>query len=167
MVCLLLSLAAALAACTPSPEDTPMHSPSPDPGTAAQGSTEIADPASGAPTPAGRAAQGPMPEPVSVAENPLPAQPADSPEEARGRRTLSTAFVRLGPDGRLVVERRDGRMLVLRQVIMGPKDYCGLLVSGGKAGGRYCGGYGEVAAARPGAAEPGAAVPEMAQPPRD
>jgi hypothetical protein len=65
---------------------------------------------------------------------------------------LSTAFVMVGPDGRLTVELRDGRVLVLRNVVMRRKDYCGVQVLGGKAGGRYCGGYADVAAARPGAA---------------
>ncbi|HEX8225167.1 MAG TPA: hypothetical protein VF605_15225 [Allosphingosinicella sp.] len=73
---------------------------------------------------------------------------------------MSTAFVMVGPDGRLVVELRDGRVLGLRDVVMRRKDYCGALVSGGKAGGRYCGGYAEVAAARPGAAP----APEQVDP---
>ena len=62
------------------------------------------------------AAPAPIPQPVSAAENPLPvrrddspAKAADTPAEAEGRRTLSAAFVRVGPDGRLTVERRDGR----------------------------------------------------------
>lgn len=150
MVRILLSSAAALAACTPSPQETAMPSPNPDPGTAAQGSSEAG---SGGQE---RAAVGPIPEPVSVTENPIPARRADSPAEAQGRRTLSTAFVRVGPDGRLAVELRDGRVLVLRDVVMRAKDYCGVLVLGGKAGARYCGGYAEVAAARPG----GAPAPE-------
>lgn len=169
MVRILLSFAAALAACTPSPQETAMHSPNPDSGTAAQGSNG-AVPAGQAPAAANapgrsasseQAAQGPILEPVSAAENPLPALPADSPAEAQGRRTLSTAFVRVGPDGRLTVELRNGRVLVLRDVVMRRKDYCGLLVVGGKAGGQYCGGYAEVAAARPGAA-PGPEEPSPA-----
>ena len=136
-----------------------MRSPSPDPGTTAATGRGAGGQQ--------RAAQGPIPEPVPVTQNPLPASPADSPAEAQGRRTLSTAFVMVGPDGRLVVELRDGRVLVLRDVVMRRKDYCGVEVLGGKAGGRYCGGYAEVAAARPGAApapeEPVTAAPE---PPR-
>ena len=104
----------------------------------------------------GRAAVGPIPAPVSAAENPLPAQRADSPAEAQGRRTLSTAFVRVGPDGGLTVELRNGRVLVLRDVVMRPRDYCGVQVLGGAAGAKYCGGYADVAAARPG----GAAAPQ-------
>jgi len=137
-----------------------MQSPSPDSGTTATGSSE-AEPdgqASGAPNPTGpragqeRAALGPIPEPVSAAENPVPAPPADSPAEAEGRRTLSTAFVRVGPDGHLTVELRNGHVLVLRNVFMRRKDYCGVQVLGGPAGARHCGGYAEVAAARPGGA---------------
>lgn len=161
MVRVLLPFAALLAACTPSPEETAMHSPTPDAGTAAEGSGEAGSggPASGTANSARRsggdeqrAAQGPMPEPASAAENPVPGPAADSPAEAEGRRTLSTAFVRLGPDGRLVAELRDGRVLALRNVEMGPREYCGELAAGGSAGTRYCGSYGEVAAARPGSA---------------
>jgi hypothetical protein len=111
-----------------------------------------------------------MPEPVSAAENPAPALPADSPAEAQGRRTLSTAFVMVGPDGHLTVELRNGRVLVLRNVLMRPKDYCGLQVLGGQAGAEYCGGYAEVAAAQPGGApapeEPGLAISNLVEPPR-
>jgi hypothetical protein len=56
----------------------------------------------------------------------------------------------VGPDGLLTVELRNGRVLVLRNVVMRRKDYCGVQVLGGPAGGQYCGGYAEVAAARPG-----------------
>ena len=165
MVRILLSFAAALAACTPSPQETAMHSPSPDPGTNAQGSSGAGPDgqASAAPNPtkrgAGdqeRAAPRPIPEPVPAAENPVPALPADSPAEAQGRRILSTAFVRVGPDGHLTVELRNGHVLVLRNVVLRRKDYCGMQVLGGPAGAQYCGGYAEVAAARPG----GAPTPE-------
>ena len=131
MVRVLLSFAAALAACTPSPQETAMQSPSPDPVTTAQGSSG-----------AGSDGQAPG----------APILPADSPAEAQGRRTLSTAFVMMGPDGHLTVELRNGRVLVLRDVTMRRKDYCGVQVLGGPAGARYCGGYAEVAAARPGGA---------------
>ena len=99
-----------------------------------------------------RAAVGPAPEPVSAAENPVPAVPADSPAAALGRRTLSTAFVQVGPDGLLTVKLRNGRVLILRNVVMRRKDYCGAQVSGGSAGVQFCGGYAEVASARPGGA---------------
>lgn len=135
-----------------------MPSQNPESGTPAPGSNGAAAEGrtAGSANPAGaggeeRAAMGPVPEPVS-AENTAAALPADSPAEAEGRRTLSTAFVRVGPDGHLTVELRDGRVLVLRDVVMRPKDYCGVQVLGGPAGARYCGGYAEVAAARPGGA---------------
>lgn len=179
MVRVLLPIVAALAACTPSPQETAMHSPSGDPGITAQGSSVAGSEgeASGAPNPTRRgagdqeqAARGPIPEPVSAAENPAPALPADSPAEAQGRRTLSTAFVMVGPDGRLTVELRNGRVLVLRHVVMRPKDYCGVQVLGGGGGVRYCGGYVEVAAARPGGApapqEPDLAVSNPVESPR-
>lgn len=109
------------------------------------------------------AAMGPSREAPPAAENPVPVRSgpeADSPAAAQGRRILSTAFVRVGPDGRLAVELRDGRQLVLRDVVMRAEDYCGVLVLGDGAGSRYCGGYAEVAAARPGAAP----VPEQHDP---
>ena len=109
------------------------------------------------------AAIGPIAQPVSAAENPAPSGPADSPASAQGRRILSTAFVRVGPDGRLTVERRDGRELVLRDVVMRPGDYCGVHVLGGQAGSKYCGGYAEVAAARPGGG-PAPEAPDLAGP---
>ena len=118
-----------------------MRSPSPVPVTAARDASETH-----------REGQGSLPEPVPAAENSAPARRADSPAEARGRRTLSTAFVRVGPGGHLTVELHDGRAIVLRDVVMRPRDYCGVQVLAGSAGTRYCGGYGEVAAARPGGA---------------
>ena len=56
----------------------------------------------------------------------------------------------VGPGGHLTVELRDGRSIVLRDVIIRPADYCGVQVPGGPAGPRYCGRYGDIAAARPG-----------------
>lgn len=70
--------------------------------------------------------------------------------QADGRRILSTAFVQIGPDGHLTVELRDGSTLVLRDVRMGPRDYCGTLVSVGRRADKFCGAYGDVAGARPG-----------------
>ena len=151
-----------------------MHNPSPVPEAAARESreTDMEDPGSAA---LGRTkqgagdraqvAKGPAPAPVSAAENPAPARRADSPAEAEGRRTLSTAFVRVGPDGHLTVELRDGRALVLRDVVMGPRDYCGVQVPVAQAGKKYCGGYGDVAAARPGGGpNPGAPDPATLDP---
>jgi len=96
------------------------------------------------------AALGPRAEPVSAAETPAPAPPADSPAEARGRRILSTAFVRIGPDGHLSVKLHGGRSLVLRDVVMRRRKYCGVQAHGSQTGAQYCGGYADVAAARPG-----------------
>jgi hypothetical protein len=90
---------------------------------------------------------------VPVAKNAGKGPLTDSPQEALGRRILSTAFVRVGPDAQLTVELHDGRVLVLRDVVMRPKDYCGVQVAGDPARARYCGGYAEVAAARPGGAQ--------------
>jgi hypothetical protein len=139
MLRILLPCFAALVACTPSPQETTMRKPNLVPVTASRES-------SGTHT----EGQGSIPEPVSAAENPAPSLRADSPAEAEGRRTLSTAFVRMGAGGHLTVELRDGRAIVLRDVVMRPRDYCGVQVLGGSAGTRYCGGYGDVAAARPG-----------------
>lgn len=95
-------------------------------------------------TPSHRKAAMPSPDPVPSSSKPSPL--IDSPAEALGRRILSTAFVRVGAGGHLTVELRDGSTLVLRDVVMHPKDYCGVQVAGAK----YCGGYAEVTAARAG-----------------
>ena len=146
MPCLLLSCLATLVACNPPPKEASMSNSSPAPGTAAQ------------------ADQGSLPEPAAAAENAAPDRKTDSPAEAEGRRTLSTAFVRVGPDGHLTVELRDGRAIILRDVVMRPRDYCGVQV-GGSAGRKYCGGYGDVAAARPGGGpNPGAPDPATLNP---
>jgi hypothetical protein len=137
MPCLLLPCMAALA-CNPPPKEATMRNPSPVSETAARKSRE------------------------PNAEGPASAPRADSPEEAQGRRTLSTAFVRVGPDGHLTVELRDGRAMVLRDVVLRPRDFCGVQVLAGSTAKRYCGGYGDVAAARPGGAPaPGAPDPAL------
>jgi len=103
-----------------------------------------------------QAAQGPVPTAVSAAANPapFPATPAtDTPAEARGRKILSTAFVRVGPDGQITVELQGGRVLVLRNVALRARDYCGQVL-GDTPGKRHCGGYADVMAARPGGGEP-------------
>ena len=150
-----------------------MRNSRPVPATAAQGSSEVTLSNQGSATlngagqdagDRGRAAQGPIPEAVSAAGSLVPAPapalgpvPAhvppklvDSPLEALGRRTLSTAFVRVGPDGHLTVELRSGRVMVLRDVVMRARKYCGVQVIDGLPGPQYCGGYADVAAARPG-----------------
>jgi hypothetical protein len=143
MVRVLLPFAAMIAACTPSSEDAAMHSRSPAPSTPAANSV--------AGTEASRAAPGPVPGQVPAAAKSAARKGLDTPAEAEGRRTLSTAFVRVGPDGHLTVVLRNGPELLLRNVVMGAKDYCGT-----QAGGeRFCGGYAEVAAARPGGAPVG------------
>lgn len=158
MVRILLSSATVLAACTPSAQEATMHNQDTVSGTLLQGSAGSGDSTSGAAGSTsvkagdGRAALGPVPEAVSAAENPAPSAPADSPVEANGRQILSTAFVRVGPDRRLVVELHNGRMIDLRNVVMRAKDYCGEQVLGGSARSQFCGRYGEIAAARPGAA---------------
>lgn len=162
-----------------------MRSSSLVPGTTVRGSGEasrngqdLAAPnltASDAQAPA-QAAQAPVPAAVSVAENlavPMPADPpaappaappTDLPAEARGRKTLSTAFVRVGPDGHLTVELRGGYVVVLRDVVLRARKYCGTPVTGGPregtSAGQYCGGYADVVAARPG----GAPTPMIADP---
>ena len=130
-----------------------MPSPSPAPGAATTSASKTRP----------EALAGPTPQPVSAAENPAPAPPADSPAEAQGRRILSTAFVRVGPDGRLTVELRDGGVLVLRNVAMHRKNYCGTQMLGNRAGTEYCGKYAQVVAARPGGPPP-LADPDLAAP---
>ena len=84
--------------------------------------------------------------PVALAQP----QPVRLSAEAEGRRTLSTAFVRMGPDGQLTIELRGGTVLILRDVVVGPEAYCGTDVSGRSGKARYCGKYAEIVAARPG-----------------
>lgn len=161
MLCILLPCIAAFVAWNPPPKEAAMRNHRPVPETAARASRETNTQGHGpaAPSPTGRGAgdraqahQGSLPEPVFAAEEPAPAPRADSPAEAQGRRTLSTAFVRVGPGEHLTVDLRDGRAMVLRDVVMRPRDYCGVQVLGASAGTRYCGGYGDIAAARPGGA---------------
>jgi hypothetical protein len=126
----------------------------PTPASINQGSGAEASPAPDLPNRATKTeehpAQLPIPEPVSAAQNPALGGRPDSPAEAEGRRILSTAFVRVGPDGYLTVELHDGRVLVLRDVVMRRRDYCGTRMPGGEKGAQYCGGYADVASARPG-----------------
>lgn len=144
MLRILLSISSILAACTPPPQKVAMPSPDHFLGAAVQGSNKSIPEGNG-----------------GVAPGPL----ADSPAEARGRLILSTAFVRVGPDGHLTVALHDGRVLALRDVVMRPKDYCGVHVAGDPAPARYCGGYAEVAAARPGGAQAASASVEPAPAP--
>jgi hypothetical protein len=59
----------------------------------------------------------------------------------------------VGPDGHLTVELHNGRVLALRDVVMRPRDYCGVQIAGEPVRAKYCGGYADVAAARPGGAQ--------------
>lgn len=151
----------ALAACMPSVHDAAMRKSSHIPPTTAQGSRAVISegerPAASSSTGQhadnrGHAAQGLIPGPISAAENSVApvGRPVELPADAFGRRMLSTAFVRVGPDGHLTVELRNGRLLVLRNVVMRPKKYCGEHVIGGGAGEQYCGRYADVATARAG-----------------
>lgn len=156
---ILLPFPAVFAACTPLPQYVVLYNVAPVPENTARVSSSalFEDRASLAPSPAQQTAgrgeqamQGPSPDAVSAAENSAPAMPEDQPAEALGRRTLSTAFVMVGPDGHLTIELRSGLVLVLRDIVMRPKEYCGSQVRGGLPGKRYCGGYASVTAARPG-----------------
>lgn len=170
---ILLPFSAALAACSPSTQKAAMPSSStvPSPQNAARGSSETRPDRRDSVVPKSighdtggqaHAAQGPIPEPVSAAENPAPAPQAAFSAEALGRRTMSTAFVMEGPDRLLTVELQDGRVLVLRDIVMRPGDYCGVEVDGGTPGTRYCGRYADVVAARPGGATTDSAEPAPA-----
>lgn len=146
----------AFAACMLSAQDAAMRITNPLPYAADQGSGERKTPRQRATAPAliGQgggsdrlpAAQGSIPESVSAKDNLLPPtpKPEEVPADALGRRILSTAFVRLGPDEHLMVELRNGSVLLLRNVVMHSKKYCGRQ----SFGARYCGSYAEVAAAR-------------------
>ena len=124
-----------LIACAPSPQKAAMPSPDHVLGTTVPGSS-------------GRGVANVEPE--TIAKKSAPGPLGDSPEEAQGRRILSTAFVRLGAGVHLTVELHHGHVLALRDVVMRARDYCGVQVTGDPAHAKYCGGYAEVAAARPG-----------------
>jgi hypothetical protein len=169
----LLLCAAAFAACTPSPQDAAMRQSSLTTGTIMQGASNTESAASGQTGQDGddrfHAARGPIPTPVSAAEDPAsvpkPAMSVDSPAEALGRRILSTAFVRVGPDDNLTVELHNGHVLVLQNMVMRRKDYCGVQVLEGLGGTKYCGRYADVVAARPGGhATPVAPEPVVSNP---
>ena len=161
MLRIFISCSWVLAGCTPSVHDAAMRKSSHVPPTTAQGSRPIISegegPAASSSTGQhadnrGHDAQGLIPEPICAAENfvaPV-GRPAELPADALGRRMLSAAFVRVGPDGHLTVELRSGRLLVLRNVVMRPKKYCGEYVIAGGGGEQYCGRYADVAMARAG-----------------
>ena len=159
---ILLSISSMIAACAPWPQKVAMPNPSPFFETSVPGSIEPNAGGAGSATPdlggdgvgkAQHAASAPIAKGTvanKAASNPL----ADSPAEALGRRILSTAFVRVGADGHLTIELRNGRVMVLRDVVMRRNDYCGVQATRASSRARYCGGYAEVAAARPGGEAP-------------
>ena len=141
-------LSAALAACAPTPQEA-MRDAAPSGPAASVMNEEMVT----------QAAPGPIPEPVSAADNLLPgtssvsaAEPRDGAGKAagnafvEGRRIVSTAFVRLGPGGHLLVTMRDRREVALRDVIMEKRQFCGTSLDG--QGTHYCYPYAEVVAAR-------------------
>ncbi len=93
------------------------------------------------------AADGRGPQAASATANPAPIEPTTLSAESEGRRTLSTAYVRVGPDGYISVQLRSGGAVVLRDVVVGAKTYCGVQSPGGA---KFCGGFADVAAATPG-----------------
>lgn len=161
MLRIFFSCSWALAACTLSAHDAAMRKSSPIPSTPVQGSRAVISEGEGQAVLSStgqhadiraHAAQGLIPEPISAAENLVApvGRPVELPADALGRRMLSTAFVRVGPEGHLTVELRNGRLLVLRNVVMRPKKYCGEHVIGGGPGKQYCGRYADIATARAG-----------------
>jgi hypothetical protein len=127
-------LSAALAACAPPPQEALVRGPE----TTADGGATV---------------EAPVPKPVSAVTNTHPGPLTDSDAEAHGRRIVSTAFVRIIPDGHLFVELRDARVLMLRDVTMGATEFCGMQVADGAhgtSGKRQCHGYAEVVVARSG-----------------
>lgn len=141
-----------LAACTPSPQEAALSGSVPNSRVKIQNTGEL--------RPAGNSS--------SLRNDASPDPLTGSPAAAEGRRILSTAFVRVGADGHLTVDLQDGRVMVLRNVTLGPRNYCGVRVRGDHPDDRYCGSYAEVVAARPGGApvsqQPGEAVSNLAQP---
>ena len=150
-----IPISSMLIACTPSPQKAAMPSPSHVSGTTVQSS-------GGPPSSSGRGVWNPEPEAEAIAKKSAPGPLGDSPAEAQGRLILSTAFVRLGAGGHLTVELRNGHVLALRDVVMRARDYCGVQVAGDPARAKYCGGYAEVAAARPGGAQTASSAAEPA-----
>lgn len=88
--------------------------------------------------------------PAAATIDTTPAAAVSTDAQAVGRRTLSTAFVRVGPDGYLTIEEHGGRTLVLRDVTMGKHDYCGIQTLPDGTTTKLCAAYGDVAAARAG-----------------
>lgn len=157
-------VSAALTACAPTPQNNGRASDPAERATIAAITNGTAGDAT-----VTAATSAPMSEPGSVAEKLYPGTSAtasgDADADAQGRRTVSTAFVRLGPGGHLLVTMRNGRELALRDVTMEERALCGVPVVGGRgerpdigdrsdagerpyAGERQCYRYAGVAAAR-------------------
>jgi hypothetical protein len=151
-------VSAALTACAPTPQNN-VHAP--DPAERATIAAVTNGTAGNAAVTA--AASAPVSNPGPVAEKLYPGTSAtaseDADADAQGRRAVSTAFVRLGPGGHLLVTMRNGSELVLRDVTMEERALCGVPVAGGRgerpdagdrsdAGERQCHRYAGVAAAR-------------------
>lgn len=68
-------------------------------------------------------------------------------DQDKGRRIVSSAFVRVGPDGYLTVELRSGERLVLRDVTIGAAQYCGTSMP---TSAKHCGDYADIVSAAPG-----------------
>jgi len=143
-------VSAALTACAPTPQNN-VHAPDP------AGRATIAAVTNGTAGNAAvtAAASEPVSDPGSVAEKHYPGTSATASgnADAQGRRTVSTAFVRLGPGGHLLVTMLNGSELALRDVTMEERALCGVPVTGGRgerpdAGERQCHRYAGVAAAR-------------------
>lgn len=93
---------------------------------------------------------------------------AETDQAGQGRRLLTAAFVRMGPEGRLTADLRDGRTVLLHGVTMHPAKFCGIRTDGANAGTRFCARYGEVVGARavgrPGAPAVSAAANSLKRP---
>lgn len=145
-----LTCLAMLAACTSAPREAATRTPSSRQETVDDRSSKaIRAMTNRHADQADQAAQGPIATAVSAAQNPAPEMVSPLAADAEGRRILSTAFVRSGPDGYVAIELRDGRTLILRDIVMRANDYCGLQTDIKRSGVRHCGGYADIAAARP------------------
>jgi len=100
-----------------------------------------------------------MSEPVSATVNPhlgTSVSPSAKPDTdtdtaAQGRRAVSTAFVRLGPSGHLLLTLRNGSNALLSGVTMEQRAVCGVAVASsldGRLGKRQCYKFAEIANAR-------------------
>lgn len=159
MLRFLVIIAPALAACAPAPQKEVMQNSTDIPVDASNSSSEssLAGNVPDNPALSTRVApDAPQDRPITsrhsaaASVHPDSSVTADTPAGAEGRRIVSTAFVRLGPGEYLTVELRGGQAVVLRDVTMRAKDFCGVRIAGAQGEIKYCGQYGEVVAARPG-----------------